>query len=37
VYNVSLKLTSATLVAAAGNAVPAVTLCMALLLRCRKI
>lgn len=32
-YNVSLKLTSATLVAAAGNAVPAVTLCMALLLR----
>ncbi|PUZ70164.1 hypothetical protein GQ55_2G204700 [Panicum hallii var. hallii] len=33
VYNVSLKLTSATLVAAAGNAVPAVTLCMALLLR----
>ncbi|KAF8653475.1 hypothetical protein HU200_062221 [Digitaria exilis] len=31
-YNISLKLTSATLVAAAGNAVPAVTLCLALLL-----
>ncbi|CAL5065110.1 unnamed protein product [Urochloa decumbens] len=32
-YNISLKLTSATLVAALGNAVPATTLCLALLLR----
>ncbi|CAL5090823.1 unnamed protein product [Urochloa decumbens] len=32
-YNVSLKLTSATLVAAGSNAMPAVTLCLALLLR----
>ncbi|CAN6181835.1 unnamed protein product [Urochloa humidicola] len=32
-YNVCLKLTSATLVAAAGNTMPVVTLCLALLLR----